>query len=103
MAGGDKAPFGDVTPALLACKRAARVETAAGWWVDRTGHIPRLEIIRCRARSSWDPVSERQKAALLYTGGVDGHKLHSGPTISTITPRYMTATRSQIWRTMVRS
>ena len=79
------------------------VEAAAGWRVDRAGHIPAQDDPLASAVFFGARDSARPKAGTGCRGAEDFHTAGCVPASSASTPRYITATRSQICRTMLRS
>ena len=78
MAGRSQPPFGYLEAALLICKRAARVEAAAGGRVDRAGHVACQDDAVAGPVSSWDRGSAPPTAAPGYKGAAGSHTARSG-------------------------
>jgi hypothetical protein len=99
---GDFTKFGALFGADLFGQPAARPETAAGGRVHRRRHIPFQDPALALGIYDWIWNRNGRKQRL----GVGMQRILVQITrsaISTIIPRYMTATRSLMWRTMDKS
>ena len=101
--GSDLDQLGHERGALSHGVRTAGVETAAGWWPRRARQLAAERRVRRRALELGIGHRHRRRAAPACRGAAAARTQPRPGRVSTILPRYITATRSAIWRTTRRS